>query len=90
MKDGPSIGVDVGVGAMATCSDGTTVDNPKALSSVLSRLRRIDKAIARSRNVRGRSEHTNRRERLSMPDGAGSTPEWSTLGTTTITKPRRR
>ena len=64
VKDGPSIGVDVGVGAMATCSDGTTVDNPKALSSALSRLRRVDKAIARSRNVHGRHNHSNRRERL--------------------------
>ena len=64
VKDGPSIGVDVGVGAMATCSDGTTVDNPKALSSALSRLRRLDKAIARSRNVHGKSSHSNRRERL--------------------------
>ena len=64
VKDGPTIGVDVGVGAMATCSDGTTVENPKALSSALSRLRRVDKAIARSRNVHGRHEHSNRRERL--------------------------
>ena len=64
VKDGPSIGVDVGVGAMATCSDGTTVDNPKALSSALSRLRRVDKAVARRRNVHGKSSHSNRRERL--------------------------
>ena len=36
MKDGPTIGVDVGVGAMAVCSDGKTVENPKALASGLS------------------------------------------------------
>ena len=64
VKDGPTVGVDVGVGTMATCSDGTTVDNPKALSSALGQLRRVDKAIARSRNVHGRSNHSNRRERL--------------------------
>ena len=51
MKPGPTIGVDVGVGAMAVCSDGTTVENPKALATGLKRLRRLDKAIARSRNV---------------------------------------
>ena len=45
VKDGPTVGVDVGVGTMATCSDGTVVDNPKALSSALSRLRRVDKGI---------------------------------------------
>ena len=30
VKSGPTIGVDVGVGKMAVCSDGTTVENPKA------------------------------------------------------------
>ena len=64
VKDGPSIGVDVGVGAMATCSDGTTVENPKALSSALRRLRRLGKAIARSRKVHAKRVHSNRREQL--------------------------
>ena len=64
VKDGPTIGVDVGVGTMAVCSDGTKVENPKALASGLKRLRRLDKAIARSRNVHGRSNHSNRREQL--------------------------
>ena len=35
VKDGPSIGVDVGVGAIATCSDGTTVDNPNTTTTGL-------------------------------------------------------
>ena len=61
---GLTIGVDVGVGAMAVCSDGTTFENPKALASRIKRLRRLDKAIARSRNVHGRSSHSNRREQL--------------------------
>ncbi len=64
VKEGPTIGVDVGVGTMATCSDGTTVDNPKVLTDALGRLRRLDKAIARSRNVHGKSNSSNRRERL--------------------------
>ena len=64
VKSGPTIGVDVGVGTMAVCSDGTTVENPKALASGLKRLRRLDKAIARSRNIHGKSTHSNRRERL--------------------------
>ena len=64
VKDGPTIGVDVGVGTMATCSDGTVVENPKVLSGALKRLRRIDKAIARSRNVHGRKTPSKRRERL--------------------------
>ena len=64
LKNGPTIGVDVGVGAMAVCSDGTHVENPRALTRGLNRLRRVDKAIARSRKVHGRSSHSNRRERL--------------------------
>ena len=64
MKDGPTIGVDVGVGTLAVCSNGLQVENPKALKGALRRLRRMDKAIARSRNVHGRSTHSNRRERL--------------------------
>ena len=64
MKDGPTIGVDVGVGVMATCSGGMTVENPQALALALKRLRRIDKAIARSRSVHGKGVHSNRREVL--------------------------
>ena len=60
VKDRPT----VGVGTIAACLDGTTVENPKALAKGLKQLRRLDKAIARSRNVLGRSVHSNRRERL--------------------------
>ena len=64
VKDGPTIGVDVGVGRLGVCSDGTVVENPKALGTVLKRLRKIDKSIARSKNVHGRARSSNRRERL--------------------------
>ena len=64
VKDGPTIGVDVGVGTLAVCSNGLQVDNPKALNATISRLRQVDKALARSRNVHGKSNHSNRRECL--------------------------
>ena len=64
VKEGPTIGVDVGVGMMATCSDGTVVENPRALAGMLKRLRRVDKAIVRSRKAHGRNNHSGRRERL--------------------------
>ena len=54
----------MGVGTTAVCSDGTTVENPKALTKGMKRLRRLDKAIARSRKVHGGKSHSNRRERL--------------------------
>ena len=64
VKDGPAIGVDVGVGTLAVCSKGLRVDNPNALKAAIRRLRQVDKALARSRNVHGRTNHSNRRERL--------------------------
>ena len=64
VKDGPTVGVDVGVGKLAVCSNGVQVENPKALNAAVVRLRQVDKAIARSRNVHGRGNHSNRRERL--------------------------
>ena len=64
VKAGPTIGVDVGVGTLAVCSNGLQVRNPRALQCAARRLRRVDKAIARSRNVHGRSNQSNRRERL--------------------------
>ena len=42
LQQAPTIGVDVGEGTMAVCSDGTNVVNPKALSVGLNRLRRLD------------------------------------------------
>ena len=49
VKDGPTIGVDAGIEKLAVCSDGTAVENPRALAPALRRLRRMDKAIARPR-----------------------------------------
>ena len=64
VKDGPAIGVDVGVGTLAVCSNGLRVDNPKVLNAAVRRLRQVDKELARSRNAHGRTNHSNRRERL--------------------------
>ena len=64
VMDGPTVGIDVGVGMLAVCSDGRTVENPRALAGALKRLRHVDRAIARSRKVHGKSIGSNRRERL--------------------------
>ena len=64
VKDGETVGVDVGVETLAVCSNGLKVGNPRALKAGLRRLRRVDKAIARSKNVHGKTNHSNRRERL--------------------------
>ena len=57
VKDGTTVGVDVGLGIMETCSDGTVVANPKALATSPKRLRRLDKTMARRRNTHGKSAH---------------------------------
>ena len=64
LRDGPTIGVDAGVGMMAMGSDGTKVTNPKALGSGTMGLRRLDQAVARIGNIHGKGTQSNRRERL--------------------------
>ena len=67
VTEGPTIGVDVGVGTMTVCSDGLVVANPRALARglrELRELRQVDRAIARSRNVHRKANPSNRRERL--------------------------
>ena len=61
---GESVGIDMGVRTLATLSDGNVIENPKALTLALALLRRVDKAIARSKNIHGHNSQSNRRERL--------------------------
>ena len=63
-RDGEAIGLDMEVTTLATLSDGTVEENPRALASALLALRRADRAIARSRNTCGHSRSPNRRNRL--------------------------
>lgn len=46
---GPIIGVDLGIKTLATCSDGRTFDNPKALRSRLNALKRASRAHSRKK-----------------------------------------
>lgn len=45
-----SIGVDLGIKNLATLSDGTVFENPKALRSKLGKLRRLSKSLSRKTN----------------------------------------
>ena len=40
VKTGPTIGVDVGVGILAVCSNGLQVENPKVMNAAIRRLGR--------------------------------------------------
>jgi putative transposase len=48
---GPVIGVDLGIKALATCSDATSYENPKALRKNLKKLKRLSRQ--HSRKVKG-------------------------------------
>ena len=62
-RDGETIGIDMGLKTLATYSDGTTTENPKgAIDRQYRKLRRADKAIARSKNTHGKNKASNRRQ----------------------------
>ena len=60
-RQGEAVGIDMGVRTLATLSDGTVIENPRALASALSSLRSLDKAIGRSRNTHGHNRRSARR-----------------------------
>ena len=64
LREGGTVGIDMGLTVLATLSDETRIRNPKALAAEFAKLRTLDKAIARSRNVHGRKQPSQRRNRL--------------------------
>ena len=66
-RPGPDIGIDMGVKTLATVWDGEETKafaNPKALTTALKSLRRLDQAIARSLHTHGRHNPSKRRDGL--------------------------
>jgi transposase len=47
-QNGPVVGVDVGIRRLATVSDGTLVDNPKALNQFDRKLKRVQRKLAQT------------------------------------------
>lgn len=60
--NGPAIGIDLGVKALATCSDGWVYENPKALRSSLKRLQRRSRQL--SRKQKGSKNRAKAKRRL--------------------------
>lgn len=58
----PAIGIDLGMKALATCSDGSTYENPKALRSSLKRLQR--RSRQHSRKVKGSKNRAKAKRKL--------------------------
>ena len=61
-QPGGTVGVDLGVAALATLSTGEVVEGPKAQKAALRRLRRANKALARKR--RGSANFRKQKRRL--------------------------
>ena len=62
-RDGLVVGVDMGVKTLATCSDGTVYANPRAEAAQRRKVRRYNKALARSLRIHGRHKASRRRQR---------------------------
>jgi putative transposase len=43
------VGIDVGISSLATCSDGTVYENPRALKKNLKRLKRFQRSLSRKK-----------------------------------------
>jgi len=61
-KNHGSVGIDLGIKALATCSNGQIVIGPKAHSALLQRLRRISKSL--SRKVKGSRNFNKAKQKL--------------------------
>ena len=65
-ETGDVVGVDVGLRHLATIYDGVefeVVPNPRPLRKALSKLRTVNRGLAKSRRIYGEKRHSNRRER---------------------------
>lgn len=59
---GPAIGIDLGIKSLATCSDGSVYENPKALRSSLKQFQR--RSRQHSRKVKGSKNRAKAKKRL--------------------------
>ena len=91
-RNGPTVGVDVGVGTMAVCSDGTKIGEPEGSGLVhCKQLRRVDQGHRpQSECSRQEQPFEPAVSELYAKTAPASTHGWSTCGTTIITSPRRR
>jgi len=61
VNTGGIIGVDFGINRLATCSDGTAFENPKALTSCLQKVKRLHREVSRKRKGSANRKKATRR-----------------------------
>ncbi len=86
---GPVVGVDLGVKALATCSDGTVIPNPRHLKRRLKKLKRLHRAV--SRKVQGSKNRKKAARKLATLYRKVANQRANTLHqvTTTLAKTKR-
>ncbi|MBS1722370.1 MAG: transposase [Armatimonadetes bacterium] len=55
------LGIDLGIKTLATCSDGTQYENPKALATYETQLKRLQRKMSRQQITSNRRKHTEAR-----------------------------
>ncbi len=59
---GPVVGIDLGISRLITVSDGTFIENPRALPRYERKRKRLDRALARKRPGSRKREKTRRKQ----------------------------
>jgi putative transposase len=62
VNTGPAVGVDVGISKLATVSDGTVIENPRALARFERKLKRLQRSL--SRKMKGSRNRLDAKMRL--------------------------
>jgi putative transposase len=88
-NSGPVVGVDLGVKALATCSDGTVIPNPRHLKRRLKKLKRFHRVV--SRRIKGGQNRRKAAKRLAKLYRKVANQRKPTLHqvTTTLAKTKR-
>jgi putative transposase len=89
VNTGPVVGVDLGVKALATCSDGTVIPNPRHLKRRLKQLKRLHRVV--SRRTKGGKNRKKAAKRLARLYRKVANQRNNTLHqvTTTLAKTKR-
>lgn len=89
VNTGPLVGVDLGVKALATCSDGTVIANPRHLKRRIQKLKRLHRVV--SRRTKGGKNRKKAAKRLATLYRKAANQRRNTLHqvTTTLAKTKR-
>ena len=82
----PVVGLDLGVARLTTLSDGTVIENPRALAAGQRKIKRLQQGVSRKR--KGSANRNKARAKLARAHARVRNVRWDALhkATTTIAK----